>query len=74
MTDNLIKFRYDQNKSIVEFAKILGISHSLYYKIETGERNPSYNFLCKFKKVYPNADIDSIFFTNKLDEMSKGLV
>lgn len=62
MTDNLIKFRYEQNKSIVEFAKILGISHSSYYKIETGERNPSYNFLRKFKNVYPDAIIDNIFF------------
>ena len=74
MTDNLIKFRYEQNKSIVEFAKILGISHSLYYKIETGKRNPSYNFLCKFKNVYPNADIDSIFFTNLIDNSSKQLI
>lgn len=71
MTDNLIKFRYEQNKSIVEFAKTLGISHSLYYKIENGERNPSYNFLCKFKNIYPNANIDILFFTNELDKMSK---
>ena len=74
MTDNLIKFRYEQNKSIVEFAKILGISHSLYYKIEIGERNPSYNFLCKFKDAYPNANIDNIFFNNKLDKLSKKII
>ena len=64
MTDNLIKFRCEQNKSIVEFAKSLGISHSSYYKIESGVRNPSYKFLCKFKSAYPNANIDNIFFTN----------
>lgn len=71
MTDNLIKFREKQGKSIVEFAKSLGISHSLYYKIEVGERNPSYNFLCKFKSIYPDVNIDNIFFNFKLDIMSK---
>lgn len=71
MTDNLIKFRYEQNKSIVEFAKTLGISYDAYYKIETGARNPSYKFLSKFKTTYPCADIDNIFFKQQLDEMSK---
>ena len=71
MTDNLIKFRYEQNKSIVEFASTLGISYDVYYKIEAGKRKPSYNFLCKFKNAYPNANIDNIFFTNLLDELSK---
>ena len=66
--------RMASDKEIYIIAKILGISHSLYYKIETGERNPSYNFLCKFKNVYPNADIDSIFFTNLIDNSSKQLI
>lgn len=64
MTDNLIKYRIATGKSIVEFAKSLGISHSSYYKIETGTRNPSYNFLRKFKSAYPDANIDNIFFNN----------
>lgn len=63
MTDNLIEFRYNQGKSVVEFAEILGISYDLYYKIEKNQRNPSYNFLLKFKHQFPEANIDKIFFT-----------
>ena len=70
MTDKLIDFRFSKNKSIVDFAKMIGISHSSYYKIETGLRNPSYNFLVKFKKCFPDANIDNIFFANQLDELS----
>lgn len=70
MTDKLIEFRHDKNKSIVAFAKELGVGHSNYYKIESGERNPSYNFLVKFKKTFPNASIDEIFFDNILDNSS----
>lgn len=65
-TDNLITFREHKRKSIVEFAKKIGVSHSLYYKIETGERNPSYNFLLKFKSSFPDANIDEIFFKKQL--------
>lgn len=74
MTDNLIEFRYNQSKSVVEFAKILGISYDLYYKIEKSERNPSYNFLLKFKQQFPEASIDKIFFAKRLDEMSKNVL
>lgn len=73
MTDNLIDFRYKQGKSVVEFAEILDISYDFYYKIERNKRNPSYNFLLKFKQQFPEADIDKIFFENILDKMSKNI-
>ena len=70
MTDNLIKFRHEQNKNIVQFARSIGVSRDVYYKIESGERTPSYKFLCKFVKAYPDANIIDIFFNEKLDKMS----
>ena len=70
MTDRLIEFRHKQNKSIVEFAKELGLGYDTYYKIESCQRKPSYNFLTKFKKAYPDADIDDIFFNDSLDNLS----
>lgn len=46
-------------------AKIINVSQSLYDKVENGARNPSYNFICKFISVFPEADIKAIFFTSK---------
>ena len=51
MTDKLIAFRHNQNKSIVEFAKELGMGYDSYYKIESCQRKPNYKFLKKFKKA-----------------------
>ncbi len=70
MTDKLIEFRHNKNKSIVTFAKELGICYDTYYKIESCQRNPSYNFLVKFKKTFPDANIDEIFFGDSLDNLS----
>ena len=70
MTDKLIAFRHSQNKSIVEFAKELGMGYDSYYKIESCQRKPSYNFLIKFKRAYPEADIHDILFNDSLDKLS----
>lgn len=40
---------------------LLDVSLSMYYKVEQGARNPSYNFLSKFYKVF-DVSIDEIFF------------
>lgn len=60
-TKNLIDFRKKINLSQTEMANKLGISASFYMKIETGERNPSFNFIKKFKSTF-NCEVDSIFF------------
>ena len=62
MLNNLFEFRKNNNLSKEELANNLNISLSFYSKIETGRRNPSYNFLTKLKKYYPNIVIDEIFF------------
>lgn len=60
--ENLVNFRKSKSMTIGEFAETLGISYSNYFKIESGERQPNYRFLCKFKKAYPKSSIDDIFF------------
>lgn len=67
----LLNFRKEHSLNSSQMAKILGITLSYYRKIEKGTRNPSYNFILKFKEVFPNANVDDIFFKSKLDEMSK---
>lgn len=46
-------------------AKRIGVSPSYYYKVESGYQNPSYEFLAKFKRSFPNASVDQIFSVNK---------
>lgn len=59
---NLKRFRESEKLSQKEMAKTLDVSLSQYTKIEQGEHNPSYNFLKKFKVVYPDVVVDDIFF------------
>ena len=64
----LISFRNSIGKSQKEMAEILNVSLSFYIKIEHGLRNPSYNFVSKFKSNFPKANVDEIFFGRKLHE------
>ena len=64
--DALVKFRESVDKSPEEMAVMLGVSLSFYTKVERVERNPSYNFVKKFKEKFPKANIDKIFFNHKL--------
>ncbi|ABG84175.1 DNA-binding protein [Clostridium perfringens ATCC 13124] len=61
--NSLQRFRLSKNLSRSEIAKLLGISESYYTKIELGIRNPSYNFLKKFKSKF-RCTLDEIFFAN----------
>ncbi|MCL1790222.1 MAG: winged helix-turn-helix domain-containing protein [Peptococcaceae bacterium] len=42
-------------------AEKLGISKSYYEKVEYGDRGPSYNFICRFRRAFPNANTEYIF-------------
>jgi len=64
----LAKFRDLIKKSQEDMANILDISVSFYTKVEHGLRNPSYNFIKKFKEQFPDADINKIFFSHKQHE------
>ena len=58
----LIEIRKENRMNQVEMAKCLHVSVDYYRKIEKGTRNPSYNFLKKFKEVF-QLSIDEYFFT-----------
>lgn len=64
MNNTLRDFRKQLNKTQFEMSETLGISFSMYRKVETGIRNPSYNFIKKFKKTFPDVDVNKIFFDN----------
>ncbi|WP_396132846.1 helix-turn-helix transcriptional regulator [Faecalibacillus intestinalis] len=61
--DKLRKFRESLHMSQKNMAKRIGVSPSYYYKVESGYQNPSYEFLAKFKRSFPNASVDQIFFS-----------
>lgn len=61
MVNYLYEFRKEKGLSQEKMARKLGISTSYYLKIENGIRNPSYNFLKKFKEVFPEADMENFF-------------
>ncbi|QEK11654.1 helix-turn-helix transcriptional regulator [Crassaminicella thermophila] len=69
--ERLKKFRENKNLNKEQMASLLDISTSFYEKIEKGERNPSYNFIKKFKRKFPEADINYIFFNILLHEKCK---
>ncbi|HBF4992459.1 MULTISPECIES: helix-turn-helix transcriptional regulator [Clostridioides] len=64
MHNSLVDFRNYKKMTQKEMAKKLGITLTLYSKIELGIRNPSYNFLRKFKLIFRDVNIDEIFFEN----------
>lgn len=61
--DSLIKQRIKINFTQQEMANKLGVSHSYYSKLENGNKTPSYNFLVKVKKEFPELDMN-IFLDN----------
>lgn len=54
-------FRISLNLTIQEFSSSIGVSKSLYEKVESGNRKPSREFTTKLKKIYPQFDVN-IFF------------
>lgn len=62
MNKNLVDFRNQRKLTQREMAIKLGTTLSYYSKVELGLRNPSYNFLDKFKKQFKNICVDEMFF------------
>lgn len=65
--ETLREFRESLGYSKQEIADALHISKSFYEKIEWGIREPSHNFLRRFKKSFPTFDMN-IFFEEKRAE------
>lgn len=61
----LKNFRISLNLTIKEFAEIIGVSQSLYEKIEQGKRKPSSNFIKRLKGKYPQFDTNLLFYPYK---------
>jgi len=68
----LQEFREKKNLTTLEMANLLSVSESYYYKIEKGWRNPSFNFITKFKGEF-DVNVDLIFFKSERDELSREL-
>jgi len=62
MKSTLVDFRNSRNLTQREMSIRMGVTLTLYSKVELGIRNPSYNFLKKFKDTFKDADINEIFF------------
>ncbi len=50
--EDIIKIRKENRYTQRELSRILGVSYSLYQKIEYGIRNPSDEFMANFKKFF----------------------
>lgn len=55
------EFRLNQGYSRKQMANLMNISLSQYDKVEFNQRPPSSAFLKKFKKTFPDVDMN-IFF------------
>ncbi|KOM89546.1 helix-turn-helix transcriptional regulator [Clostridium botulinum] len=64
----LVNFRVKYGLTQQEMSKKIGTTLTFYSKVELGLRNPSYNFIVKFKKAFPKVDVDNIFFKIQLHE------
>lgn len=59
----LKKFRISLGFTIQGFAETIGVSKSLYEKVESGVRKPSREFTTKLKSKYPQFDVNNFFTT-----------
>lgn len=62
--NSLVDFRVRNELTQKQMSDKLKVSLTFYSKIETGIRNPSFNFIKKFKDTFPNSNVDEIFFKN----------
>lgn len=56
----LRKLRKENRYTLKQFAALIGVSNSLYEKVEYGIRRPSRAFLEKLKKCFPDFDLNEL--------------
>lgn len=61
----LKEFRKKKGFNQKQMAKEIGVSASYYCKVESNFQNPSYEFMVKLKKRFPDVIIDEVFFWKK---------
>lgn len=62
--ERLRAFRKSQKITQEVMAFRLGITVSMYEKVESGRANASSSFMRRMKKAFPDVSIDEIFFTD----------
>lgn len=62
---NLKSFRKSKNLSQENFAKNIGYTLSMVAKVEAGRVKASRNFIERVKSVYPDVNIEQVFFSRK---------
>ena len=62
--EKLKEFRKNLGISQEAMARKLGITLSMYEKVETGRTGASASFMRRFKRAYPAESIDFIFFSD----------
>lgn len=58
----LKEFRLSKNLSQEAFARSIGYTLSMFAKVEQGTSKASRRFMESVKKVYPDVNIEKIFF------------
>lgn len=70
MREVLKKTRIEKGyKKVSDFAELLSISASHYYKIESGIRNPNFELAAKIAQTL-DSDVNTLFFDHRLDKTS----
>ena len=61
-------FRRKRELTQRQMAKRIGVSYSLYEKVERGRMRPGKWFVQGFKEAFPHADVDKVLFPEKLSK------
>ncbi len=68
--EKLKKFRKDVGLSQESMAKRIGVTLSMYEKVEQGRAGASAAFMKRFKTAFPDASIDAIFFASNRNDVA----
>ena len=60
----LKEFRLEKTLSKDRMARKIGVSTSFFEKVENGHAKPSRGFMEKLKSVYPEVNLDKMFFSD----------
>lgn len=68
----LARFRAKEGKTLKEMAKKIGVSYGYYIRVEYRQQNPSYRFVLRFARAFPDADLRRLFFGLTYAEFVRG--
>ena len=68
--EKLKEFRKEKGLSQDSMARKLGITLSMYEKVESGRAGASAAFMRRIKENFPDASIDSIFFSTHSNDVA----